>query len=313
MRRFLFVPFLVFFVFAIFFPPSQTVFGQSGSAYDLIAAVNALRASNGMQAYETDSGLMASAQQHAEYMATTGNITHTREDGSTPSSLGFIENIAGGYNLTVSVTIYSMWTDTDHWNTMAGITYGKVGAGVAEKDGYIYYVLQVQRITTGLAGQPTANYNSTADPNVVSPVITNTPQLDGSIIHEVLDGQSLWSIATTYNVTIEEIIAWNSLQPTPVIFPGDHLLVRLAPTATTTPTVTLTPVPPTRTITPTVTPKTPTVTPTITPTRTATPRVLFSIEKVDPGQRKWMGIGMVIICGIGLLAISFFGFLKKER
>jgi LysM repeat protein len=196
---------------------------------------------------------------------------------------------------------------------MVGITYGVVGAGVAEKDGYIYYVLQVKRIATGLEGQPTPDFNSTADPNVVSPVITNTPQIDGSIFHEVLDGQSLWSIATTYNISIAEIIAWNNLLPTPIIFPGERLLVRVAPTSTVTPTVTLTPIPPTRTITPTVTPKTPTVTPTVTMTPTPTKKPFFSIQKIDPSHRKWIGIGLIGFCAIGFLAVVMAGFIKKEK
>lgn len=313
MHRFLF--FLTAFILILisFSTGGQIVSGQSSGSYDLISAVNSLRTDNGLQPYQIDSNLMASAQEHAEYMALTGNITHTRADGSTPSTLGFIENIAGGYNLTSTVVIYSMWTDADHWNTMAGITYGVVGAGVAEKDGYVYYVLQVKRIATGLEGQPTPNFNSTADPNVVSPVITNTPQIDGSIFHEVLDGQSLWSIATTYNISIAEIIAWNNLLPTPVIFPGERLLVRVAPTATITPTVTLTPVPPTRTITPTVTPKTPTVTPTLTLTPTPTTKPFFSIKKIDPSKRKWIGIGLVGFCAIGFLTVVVAGFIKKEK
>lgn len=313
MHRFIIKLFSYLLFFLLLFPFPKPVFGQSGSAYDLISTVNSLRTDNGLQPYQIDSGLMGSAQEFAEYMASTGNITHTRADGSTPSTLGFIENIAGGFNLTSTVVIYSMWTDTDHWNTMVGITYGVVGAGVAEKDGYIYYVLQVKRIATGLAGQPTPNFNSTADPNVVNAVTTSTPQVDGAIFHEVLDGQSLWSIATTYNITIAEIIAWNNLQPTPVIFPGERLLVKLAPTATVSPTVTFTPIPPTRTITPTVTPKKPTITPTITPTSTATPKALFSIEMIDPVDRRWIGIAMTAIGGLGFLAVVFFGFFKKEK
>lgn len=312
MRRILFL--LIVIVFFAFpgFSSIGSVNAQGTSGMDLLNAVNNLRADNGLQAYKVDANLMASAQQHAEYMASSGNITHTRLDGSTPATLGFIENIAGGYNLTTAVVIYSMWTDVDHWNTMTGITYGEAGAGVAEKDGYVYFVLQVKRVKTGLEGQPTPNYNSTADPNVINAVVTNTPQLDGSIIHEVLDGQSLWSIATTYNVTIAEIIQWNNLLPTPNIFPGERLLVQLAPTATISPTTTLTPVPSTRTASPTVTPRTPTATATITPTPTATPREFLSFKKVNPAQRKAIGIGFVIICGAGLLMVVLTGFFRKS-
>ena len=277
----------------------------------MLNAINALREDNGLLPYEFDAGLMASAQVHADYMAEIGEITHVRADGTGPADLGFIENIAGGQNLNVSVTIYSMWSDTDHWNTMVGIQYGKAGVGVAEKDGFVYYVLQVQRIKTGLEGQPTPDYNVTADPEVVNPVVTVTPQLDGSLIHEVLDGQSLWSIATTYGITIADIIAWNNMAPTPVIFPGERLLVRQKPTETMTPTVTLTPVPATRTPTPTVTPKTPTATPTITMTPTITPKPPFSVYNLEREQRSGIGIGLIVLCGLGLIAVGYFGFIKK--
>lgn len=312
MRRILFTIFIGFVALSFIQPLYHIVRAQGSSASELISAINALRNDNGLQPYVVDAGLMASAQLHADYMASTGNITHTRADGSTPATLGFIENIAGGYNMTATVVVYSIWTDPDHWNTMAGITYGNVGAGVAEKNGYVYYVLQVQRVKTGLEGQPTPNFNSTVNPNLVNPVITTTPQLDGSIIHEVLDGQSLWSIATTYNVTIAEIIAWNNLLPTPNIFPGERLLVKLAPTATITPTITLTHIPPTRTSSPTATPRTPTSTATVTLTPTETPKVLFDFNKIDANQRKTVGFVMVAICGIGLLFVVLAGFIRKS-
>lgn len=313
MRQILFKIIIAVLLVINLLPGEQAVQAQSSGAVDLINDVNQLRADNGLAAYEVDAGLMASAQQHAEYMASIGEITHIRADGTTPADLGFTENIAGGYNLTATVTIYSIWTDAAHWNTMTNFTFGNVGAGMAEKDGYVYFVLQVKQVKTGLAGQPTPNYNATAEPNVIKPVVTNTPQLDGSIIHEVLDGQSLWTIATTYNITIADIILWNNLQPTPNIFPGERLIVQLAPTATITPTITLTPVPPTRTASPTATPRTPTSTVTITPTPTATPRILFSLSTIEPAQRKWVGIGIVVVCAAGLLFVMFAGFIRKPN
>ena len=47
-----------------------------GSANDLIAAVNALRISNGLPAYTANSILMQIAQDQANYMAATGQVAH---------------------------------------------------------------------------------------------------------------------------------------------------------------------------------------------------------------------------------------------
>ncbi len=312
MRRFLLSIFTFLGLIAVFFLQSHPVlFAQSTQATDLITGVNNLRANNSLAALEIDNDLMAIAQSHAEYMAAVGQITHARADGSTPKTLGFLENIAGGANLNVQVVLYSLWTGPDQWNTMVGFPFGKVGAGVAEKNGNVYYVLVVKQTQTGMAAQPTVNYQITADPNLISDVMTATPQLDGSIIHEVKDGQSLWAIAIAYNVTINEIIQWNNLLPTPVIKVGERLIVQLAPTPTLSPTITNTPIPATRTIKPSITPITPKPTITITPTPSATPEPPFSIYGMERSQRLPIGIGMAIICLIGLLIVVIKGFIKK--
>ena len=294
-----------------FTQPEMLIQAQASSAIDLINTVNSVRENNSLAAYEIDNTLMASAQQQADFMADIGQITHNRADGSTLSSLGFLENIAGGSNLTVQVVVFSMWTDSTNWNTIVGYPFGKVGAGVAVKNDLVYYVLQVQEIQTGLAAQPTINYQITPDPNLVSDVMTATPQLDGSIIHEVLDGQSLWSIAIAYNVTIAEIIQWNNLLPTPVIFVGERLVVQIAPTPTLSPTITNTSIPPTRTITPSQTPITPQPSATITPLPSPTPKPPFSIYDMEKSQRQTIGWGIAIICLMGLIFVAFRGFVQK--
>ncbi|MBW6473209.1 MAG: LysM peptidoglycan-binding domain-containing protein [Anaerolineaceae bacterium] len=312
MRRIFILIVILFLVGAFaYLQPEKLIQAQSNSAIELINTVNSVRKNNSLALLEIDNTLMASAQQHADYMAEIGQITHNRADGSTLSSLGFLENIAGGTNLTVQVVVFSMWTDTTNWNTIIGYPFGKVGAGVAVKDDMIYYVLQVQEIQTGLAAQPTINYQITPDPNLVSDVMTATPQLDGSIIHEVLDGQSLWSIAIAYNVTIADIIQWNNLLPTPVIFVGERLVVQIAPTPTLSPTITNTSIPPTRTITPSQTPITPQPSETITPTPSPTSKPPFSIYSMEKKQRQTIGWGMAIICLMGLIIVAFRGFIRK--
>lgn len=301
---------LLFGAFA-FIQPERRIQAQSSSAMDLINTINSIRENNALVALEIDNELMNSAQQQAEYMAEIGQITHNREDGSILSSLGFLENIAGGSNLTVQVVVFSMWTNSTNLNTIVGYPFGKVGAGVAVKDDMIYYVLQVKETQTGMAAQPTINYQITPNPNLVSDVMTATPQLDGSIIHEVLDGQSLWSIAIAYNVRIADIIQWNSLLPTPVIFVGERLVVQIAPTPTLSPTITNTSIPATRTITPSQTPITPQPSATMTPTPSPTPKPPFSVYSMEKKQRQTIGWGMAIICVLGLIIVAFRGFIRK--
>src|SRR6266496_443090 len=54
----------------------------AGTPYDLVNAVNVLRASNGLTPYSINSILMYTAQSQADFMAATGNMTHAGAGGS---------------------------------------------------------------------------------------------------------------------------------------------------------------------------------------------------------------------------------------
>ena len=120
------------------------------------------------------------------------------------------------------------------------------------------------------AGLPlTRALAQTETPLPYIPVVTATPNPDGSIWHIVKSGQTLIFIAAAYGVTVEQIKTLNSLTSN-VIHIGQKLLIRPAYTPTLTPTITETPLPPTPTaIPPTATPIT--FTPTSTWTQTASP------------------------------------------
>jgi LysM repeat protein len=318
MRRLIFLTFIIFVLVSVLLVPGRFASAQAGGGSDVVAAVNSLRSSNNLAAYDSDGGLMSSAQSHAEYMASSGLITHNRADGSTPASLGFTENIAMTSGFNLNYVLYTLWTDALHWSTMVGIASGYAGAGVAENDGKYYYVLQVKR-TGGSVNVPppaagssnVAQQQPTTAP--VTAVTTATPQPDGSIVHEVQPGQSLWSIAIAYGTTIDKLIALNSLGAQPLLVPGDKLLIVPAPTPTLTPTITETLKPtraPTRTPTTTPTPKTPPPTPTQTLTPTATP--WLRIPSLDDGDsRRTMGTVLIAVCGLGLAALVIGGLRKK--
>ncbi len=128
----------------------------------------------------------------------------------------------------------------------------------------------------------------------VAPVITATLQPDGSLIHEVQQGQAFWSIAIAYDIKINDIIQMNGLSSGSVLSIGQKL--RIHGPYTTTPVSSETPTPEPETPTPTIT-QTPTITPTPTMTSTPTPRPLFegasglqNLDRRGLGDRPGCGV-----------------------
>ena len=94
-------------------------------------------------------------------------------------------------------------------------------------------------------------------PQYIIPVSVGTARPDGDVIHEVKNGQSMWSIAIAYGVKIEQIKRLNNLSST-YIYSGQKLLIQKGATqpvptytelATLSPQDTNTPVPPIPTMT----------------------------------------------------------------
>jgi len=296
--------------------PILTVQAQASSASDLIAEVNALRAEYGLEPYQVDGGLMASAQSHSDYQASIQTGTHTRADGSSPASLGFTENIAYGNGMSASVAVRSIWTDQLHMNTMVGYESGYVGAGVAtDANGTVYYTLQVRSTggyvapviqNTPAGGNPPA----AVTPQVVKVQSTNTPNPDGSIKHKVEPGQTIWAIALAYGRSEVELIQYNYLDAqNPLIYPGQVIIIQPAYTPTVTPTITNTPPPPTRTPRPTFTPRPTRPTATLAPTATPTNPPL--VPPLNNGSRRFIGIGIILVCVAGLALSILPSVLKK--
>jgi LysM repeat protein len=75
-------------------------------------------------------------------------------------------------------------------------------------------------------------------PQYIIPVKRSTARPDGNVIHKVQYGQSLWSIAVTYNTTIDQIRAWNNLGDSIEIYDGQVLLVQMKATQPPPPTST---------------------------------------------------------------------------
>ena len=83
-------------------------------------------------------------------------------------------------------------------------------------------------------GNPTNTPVPSLIPSAV-PVLTSTPSLDGSVIHIIAEGQTLWNIAETYGVTLEELRELNNLREDAILSLGDEVIVKPSFTPTSTP------------------------------------------------------------------------------
>jgi uncharacterized protein YkwD len=285
------------------------------TAYELINALNSLRLTNGLTPYNSNSILMGIAQNQAEYMASIGTWTHTGPDGSRPYqralaagypvagdlSLGgwFSENVGLGIDLTVDGIIEMWMGDAPHQNTMLSPNLVDIGAGVAISGNTFYYVIDCGLSTGGtpVVYTPPA-YLSTGT------TIPNTPNNDGSIIHIVQKNETLFGLALSYGVPLDDILVLNGLTTTSIIYIGQKIIIRVA----FTPTPTLPTSTPTKFPTATLWP-----TSTVTVTSTFLPTMTTSANQ-SPGLPISVTAGIVgLIVILALITAAFFAFLGKKK
>lgn len=235
---------------------AYTAFGKGlFSAHDVINAVNQVRAARGLPAYQVNGALMAAAQAHSEYQASINSATHTGQGGSSVlaralaagygggAAVSVIENIYSGMNATPQQAVNWWQGDSLHLNTLISTRHQDAGAGVARNGERVFYTLDVGgvssaagnaatqlAVTTSSVGQTPA-----ASPIAFFPVLVSTPGPDGSVIHVVQPGQTLWAIAATYKISIADLLRINGLNDRSFIQPGQKIIIQppgSLPTAT---------------------------------------------------------------------------------
>lgn len=113
------------------------------------------------------------------------------------------------------------------------------------------------------------NITPSPTPRPLTPIEKLTPGADGKYYHVIQSGETLSWVADLYGVTLNDLMAWNSLNSSSILQPNQKLLLQVTPPATAT----FTPGPPTVTPSATLEPPTATASPTIrpeTPSPTAT-------------------------------------------
>ena len=213
------------------------------SAYELILAMNTLRVSYGLPALIEDPIVNAVAQSTAAIMAANNMSWHIGDVRGRIAAAGYggggtvwaTENFAvsgGGMGID---EIMAAWADPDHMRPAVTPAYCHVGAGVAQaSNGRIYYILQAAYVSGQECGSPSAPVGpGTPQPGPVSnpvsqiiiPVKIATPDAEGKIFHEVQAGQSFWSIAIAYQITIRDLEVWNNLSREIPLKAGQRLFI----------------------------------------------------------------------------------------
>jgi LysM repeat protein len=201
------------------------------SAYELIIAMNTLRVSYGNPALIEDPIINAVAQYTAETMASNQMSWHIGDVRGRIASAGYgnggtvwaTENFAVG-SMGID-EIMTAWADPDHMRPAVTAAYCNIGAGVATgANGKTYYVLQAAYVSGQACGSISSAPPSTGGSQpgtgstngvlpvsqLIIPVKIATPDTDGKVYHVVQAGQSFWSIAIAYQITIADLESWNN-------------------------------------------------------------------------------------------------------
>jgi LysM repeat protein len=228
------------------------------ASYDVIASINALRASYGLVSFAVDDRLMVAAQGQADYLVSiapnVGN-GHVGPGGTDADAralaagypyvvgLDINENWAGiPVNSSIENLIATGWSDEAHMHTMLHERGQHIGVGVAVSGSTAYIIVDVAVYwgDAGLTAQPVnsfsgANTNEQVISNYIAPVVLADPKEDGSVVHVVQSGQSLWMLVSHYDVTIDRLREMNQMGDDDVIYIGQEIIIKPPSPATATP------------------------------------------------------------------------------
>lgn len=212
------------------------------SSSEVISRINVYRTQNGLYAYSINQDLMRSAQAQSDYQASIESVTHTGAGGTNPRDRATSAGYGDGATIWVSEIIYggtqasvdtamSWWKGSSvHNNSMLSPQYLEVGAGVTSSGGSTYFTVVMGFIsgaTSGSTGDTTVSAGENSSASVPhNPVVVTEPGKDGSIVHEVQAGQTLWTIAAVYGIPLNQLLELNNLNRDTLLQPGQEIIIQ---------------------------------------------------------------------------------------
>lgn len=211
-----------------------TAEAQGSPTNETLQLVNQVRAEYGLSSLTYNASLASAAQNHANFIAQNAIYSHIGINGSTwqdrAEAAGYSgyagENLVGGTRLTPQQGVIWWRNSAVHFSNMLNPRWTEAGVGFAVGNGQNFYVLVMG--TPNDAPPPRAEQRVVDVPFIVAPIELAPPNEDGSIIHTVLEGHTLWAISARYEVTLADLYLFNALTEDSVINPGDTLTIRLA-------------------------------------------------------------------------------------
>lgn len=213
MRRKQLLIYTLTFVFCLLSGLSAPAIHGQDVVTDLIGRINNLRTSLGLAPYSLNGALSAAAQNHASWMAETGQISHTQPDGSTPSTRAAAagypgswvsENIYAGSNATPN-DAWVFWINSPiHYRGLTNSNYDQIGIGSATTSWGRSFVL-----VFGASGSPAVSVNTGSGSSGAAPaaapsfIVGVDPY--GNIMHEVQEEHTVGDIALIYGYTWDDI------------------------------------------------------------------------------------------------------------
>jgi len=207
---------------------------QGSPTNDILLLVNQVRAEYGLPPLTYNAALATAAQGHANFIAQNAIYSHIGINGSTwqdrAEAAGYTgyagENLVGGSRLTPQQGVTWWRNSAVHFSNMLNPRWTEMGVGYAVGSGQNFYVTVFG--TPNDAPPPRAEQQVVDVPFIVAPIELAAPNPDGSIIHTVLEGHTLWAIAARYEVSLADLYLFNALTEESVLKPGDKLTIRLA-------------------------------------------------------------------------------------